>query len=178
MTIVNIFDAVLAGDYKAFKNFYDGNINCINKYTDLNLLQTVMCKEDKYDERIKIISYLIKEGIDVNKVGGKAKGNALHILYSSSNQVDENYLMSVTKELVSAGIDINQKDKYGAIPFSNLIAGKIDNKLVEKIFCYLYKTGLDCSIKDNYGNSCLDYAKKFSWRMDVVELMEKYENEN
>ena len=124
-----------------------------------------MCKEDKYDERIKIISYLIKEGIDVNKVGGKAKGNALHILYSSSNQVDENYLMSVTKELVSAGIDINQKDKYGAIPFSNLIAGKIDNKLVEKIFCYLYKTGLD-------------YAKKFSWRMDVVELMEKYENEN
>ncbi len=178
MTIGNVFDAVLAGDYKIFKHYYDGNINCINKNTNLNLLQTVVCKEDRYNERREIINYLIQEGIDINRVGGKGKGNALHILFSSSNQIEDEYLIFVTKKLVSAGININQKDKFGAIPLSYLIAGKIDNKLVGKIFIYLLDEGLDFSIKDKYDNSCLDYAKRFSWRADIVQLMEKYGNEN
>ena len=172
MAIVNVFDAALAGDFEVFKQYYDGNINCINKFTKLNLLQTAVCAGNRINERIDIISYLIKEGIDVNYVGGKDKGNALHILYSFNN-FDEKYIVSATKKLVEAGIDVNQKNKFGAIPFTNLIAGKADNKLVKEMFYYLHDAGMDCSIKDNYGNTCLDYAKRFSWRSDIVELMEK-----
>ena len=178
MTIGSVFDAALVGDFKLFKQYYNGDINCIDKYTNLNLLQTVLCEEDRYNERIEIITFLIEEGIDVNKVGGKSKGNALHILYSSSDQISEEYLIDVTEKLVRAGIDINQKDKFGASPLSYLIAGKIDNRCVKKIISYLIDVGLDCCAKDNYGNSCIDYAKKFSWRTDIIELMERDKDEN
>lgn len=171
MTITNIFDAALCGDLEKIKHYYDGNINCVNESTKLNLLQTVVCGKEKYRERLDIISFLIHEGIDVNSQEGKDKQNALHLLYSSLTLKDEEFILSATKILVSAGIDVNQKDKFGAIPLSYLIAGKLGNSKIEPILIFLIESGTKCNEKDNYGNSCVDYAKQFSWREDILEIM-------
>ena len=81
MTITNIFDAALCGDMDKLKQYYEGNINYIDKCTKLNLLQTVMCGNDKYLERLDIVSFLIQEGIEVNYQGGKNK-KMLYICYT------------------------------------------------------------------------------------------------
>jgi len=39
LRITNIFDAVREGTYDDVKKFYNGNINIIDEYTGLNLLQ-------------------------------------------------------------------------------------------------------------------------------------------
>ena len=67
MTITNIFDTALCGDLEKIKHYYDGNINCVNKSTKINLLQTVVCGNEKYRERLDIIAFLIQEGIEVNQ---------------------------------------------------------------------------------------------------------------
>lgn len=172
MTITNIFDAALCGDLEKVKQYYEGNINCVNKYTNFNLLQTVMCGDENYTERLEIISFLIQEGIDVNFQGAKDKENALHLLYSSITLIDEKFVLSATKMLVAAGIDINQKDKLGATPLSYLISGKLENSKLKPVLLFLIESGAECNEKDNYGNSCVDYAKQFSWRKDIVEILE------
>ena len=74
--------------------------------------------------------------------------------------------------LVAAGIDINQKDKFGAISLSYLISGKLENSKIKPILLFLIESGVKYYEKDNYGNSCVDYAKQFSWRKELAELME------
>lgn len=177
MTITNIFDAALCGDMNMLKQYYEGNVNCVDEYTKLNLLQTVMCGNGKYMERLEITSFLIHEGIEVNAQGGKNKKNALHLLYSSTKLIDEKFVLSATKMLVNAGIDVNQKDKFGAIPLSYLISGKLETSEIEPILLFLIEVGTKCNEKDNYGNSCVDYAKQFAWRNNLVTMMEE-ENDN
>lgn len=172
MTITNSFDAALCGDFEKFISYYEGNVNCVNENTKLNLLHTVMCGSEKYDERIRTISFLIKEGIEVNSLDGKDKQNALHLLYASYDFYDENFVLNATRLLIDAGIDVNQKDKYGAIPLAYLIARKLNNDQIRPILRLLIENGAECNSKDNYGNSCIDYAKQFPWREDIVELLE------
>lgn len=77
--------------------------------------------------------------------------------------------------LVETGIDVNQKDKFGGIPLSYLIAGKLENSKIEPILLFLLECGTKAKEKDKYGNPCVDYAKQFPWRKDVVALLEKGE---
>lgn len=171
MTIINVFDAALEGNLRKFKQLYKGNINIINEDTKLNLLQTVVCRGGNYSERLKIIDFLLEKGIDVNYVKTTNGMNALHLLYSSYID-DVDYIYTVTKKLIQKGINVNEKNKYGAIPLSYLIAGKLDTEELNPIFRYLVEMGSDYNSKDNYGNSCLDYAKQFSWRTGFVQMVE------
>lgn len=42
----------------------------------------------------------------------------------------------------------------------------------------LIENGSNYNDADNYGNSCLDYASKFSWRTEFLEFVKEFENEN
>lgn len=171
MTIINVFDAAREGDINEFKRLYKGDINIIDKYTKLNLLQMVLSEKGNYIQRLKIVHFLLKNGIDVNYVDRKDRMNALHLLYSS--YVDDiDYIYKVTKKLIQYGINVNEKNKYGANPLEYLIAGKLDTEELKPLFKYLIKSGADYNAKDNYGNSCLDYAKQFSWRTGFVQMVE------
>ncbi|SCY28549.1 hypothetical protein [Butyrivibrio sp. INlla14] len=169
--MITIFDAALMGDFELLMKMYKGDVNCINEDTKLNLLQTIMCGDGNYEQRKAMVFFLIDEGIDINYQGGKHKRNALHILYSSLNIRDEEFIITITNTLLEAGIDINQKDAFGAIPLSYLISGKLGNGVVKSLLSVLKKYGVKCHEKDNYGNSCVDYANQFPWRKEIAEEM-------
>ncbi|MFV0395300.1 MAG: hypothetical protein ACK5LC_13045 [Coprobacillaceae bacterium] len=86
--------------------------------------------------------------------------------------------MNVTKLLVEKGINVNGRDKNGAIPLQYLItANKLTTKELLDTFKYLLKCKSDYKNINNYGKSCLDYAGQFSWRNDFLYIVEEYENE-
>ena len=117
MKILNEFDAVRYGTYTEFKSFYSGDVNVMNKYVNLNLLSLSMVNDINEEEKLKIINFLISEGIDVNFQDSKFKRNALHWFYFSNFRPSVKYMLEITKLLVENGLNINAVDKYGAIPF-------------------------------------------------------------
>lgn len=174
MLITDIHDAAREGSFHKLKLYYQGNVNLINESTKLNLLQTVICGKNNYKERLEMIDFLLSEGIDVNYLEEREQMNALHLLYSSVSIKDAEYLYVVSKKLIEKGIEINQKDRYGAIALSYLVSGKIGTEELRSLFEYLIDKGVDYNSKDKYGNSCLDYARQFPWRKGFVDMVEVY----
>ena len=178
MKIVNVFDAVMEGNFEEFKKLYKGNVNEINEFSKFNLLQTALVESNNEKERIKIIDFLIKNGIDVNYKDCKYQRNALHVVFFNFLRGDIDYLESVVKLLVDAGVDINAVDKYAAIPLKYAITiCKLNTEALKDIYSDMIKAGADYNLKDSFGKSCIDYAKEFSWRNDFIKIVEENEND-
>lgn len=178
MKIVNIFDAIKAGNYEEFIKFYDGNIGQINTFSKLNMLQMAMTDSSNPQSRIDIIKFLIFNGIEINYVDAIYRRNALHILYISNTKTSPYYLYDVTKFLIDNGIDVNATDKYGAISLSYLISVcKANTQELKDLIYYLLKKGADYDKKDNYGKSCIDYAHEFPWRNEFIDMVGGVKND-
>ena len=179
MKILNEFDAVRYGTYTEFKSFYSGDVNVMNKYVNLNLLSLSMVNDINEEEKLKIINFLISEGIDVNFQDSKFKRNALHWFYFSNFRPSVKYMLEITKLLVENGLNINAVDKYGAIPFRYaLTTNKLPTIELKSVYEYLLEKGSDYNIKDIFGKSCIDYMKEFSWRNDALDTIKEFENGN
>ena len=169
MRITDIFDVVRDGTYSEFLKFYTGDPNLFNKYTGLSLFQLVFVNDHNTDEKIKMIRFLI----DVNFKSPKDQRNALHIFYFSVLRPDPQYMLKVTQLLVEAGVDINEKDKYGAIPLNYAITVvKLPTETAMPVYKYLIDHGSNIYEKDSFGKACIDYAKEYSWRNGLISLME------
>ena len=148
MRITDIFDAVRDGTYSDFLKFYTGDPNLFNKYTGLSLFQLVFVNDHNTDEKIKMIRFLIL-------------------------RPDPQYMLKVTQLLVEAGVDINEKDKYGAIPLNYAITVvKLPTETAMPVYKYLIDHGSNIYEKDSFGKACIDYAKEYSWRNGLISLME------
>ena len=67
----------------------------------------------------------------------------------------------------------NGKDKYGAIPLNYAITVvKLPTEAAMPVYQYLIDHGSNICEKDNFGKTCLDYAKEYSWRNGIISLME------
>ena len=70
-------------------------------------------------------------------------------------------------------MDINQKDRYGAIPLQYAITVvKQPTEAILPVVQVLMDHGSNFCEKDSFGKTCLDYAREFSWRNDLIPLME------
>lgn len=180
MTICNIFVAAQCADMNEMRKFYSGDINCIDKFNKLNLLQNLLLNSGKYEERLEILDFLLKEGIDVNYIDEKDKYNALHCLYYKTQfgdgVLDGKYVFTVTKMLLDKGLNVNAKDKYGAVSLYYLLVGRLGNDDVKPILSLLLDRGVDYLGEDNYGNSCMYYAKEYPIRTEIVEILENHNN--
>lgn len=177
MRITNIFDAVREGTYDDVKKFYNGDINIIDEYTGLNLLCLAVVNDKNPHDKINIIKFLISEGIDVNYKDNKYNRNALHNFYFNVLRPSNEYMMQISKILISSGIYVNATDKYNAIPLKYVIT--INKKATEEIkpvYLYLLKEGSNYMQKDIFGKSCIDYANEYSWRTDFIKIVEEFKN--
>lgn len=174
MRIINVFDAAIDGRYEDFISKLNGNINLINKYTGLNLLQTAVLSEVFLDDKISIIKYLISHGVDINYLERKNRRNALHLFYFEIGRLPPKYIQEVTKLLIKAGIDINAKDRYHANPLKYAVTNLTHpTQDIRSVYEYLIQMGADYRNKDIFNKSCLDYAKEFSWRNDFLNIVEE-----
>ena len=136
MVLRDIFDAAGEGTFEEFHSLYKGDVNQIT-HEKLNLLNMVLTSNTLLDEKLKIIQFLIDEKIDVNCLDSDNR-NALHNLFQfkANWRVDVEYATKVMSMLLKAGINVNQVDKYGAIP---LIAAITVLKLTTKEALPLYE---------------------------------------
>lgn len=171
MKISNVFDAVREGTFKEFKKYYK-NVQEIDKYVAMNLLCLAVSNDCNWEEKIKIIEFLLSEKIDVNFISSKDKRNALHYLYFCNKKPAIDFLTKTSELLISYGLNINAKDKFGAIPMQYLISNNLPTQDLTPLFSFLIHHGSDYTEKDNFDNNCLDYAKQFSWRNDFIDLIE------
>jgi len=177
MVIVDIFDAARDGTYKEFLSFYSGKVNLTDKHTGLNLLCQVLCNDKNSDDKLKIIEFLISEGIDINFKDKKMDRNALHTFYFGVWRPNPDYMFEVTKLLVENGIDINAKDKYNAIPLKYAVTlTKHPTEMIRSTYEYLLIQGSDYKNKDVFDKSCIDYSNEYSWRNDVIKIIEEIED--
>lgn len=178
MTISDVFDAVREGTYEEFLKWYDGNVNQIDKYTNLNLLEMAVVNDKQMQEKIKIIDYLLEHGININFVDSKNKRNALHQFFFSVNRAEKEYYLMITERLVKAGIDINAEDKFNAIPLKYAITvNKLTTGDMEEVYKYLLKNGSSYAHTDVFGKSCIDYANEYSWRTGFIDIVKEMQND-
>lgn len=178
MKILTVFDAILDGTYEDFINFYDGNISEENQHTNLNLLLTALLNDKNPNDKLRIIEYLISEGVDINYVDSKYKRNALHTFFFNVVKGPTEYMEQVVELLVNNGVSVNQLDKYDAIPLKYAITNsKKTTEDLEQTYRFLLEQGSNYKHKDTFGKSCLDYAKEYSWRNGFIDIVEEYKNE-
>jgi len=180
MKIINVFDAARDGTYAEFKYYFKkSDINIENKYVDMNLLCLTVINDTNYQDKVKIVEHLISEGININFISPKDKRNALHILCYCNRRSNVNYLLEVTKILIENGIEVNAKDKYGAIPLEYAITtNNLPTSELKELYTFLIQQGSDYLHKDEFNKSCVDYAKEYSWRNEFVNIVEEFENES
>lgn len=175
---MDIYEVVKMGNYADFIKCYNGKINMVDKYTQLNLLQTALTRNEKLDEKMKIIEFLLKKKIDINYIGGKHKRNALHIFFFNIKRTSIEYYMNITTLLIKNGIDINKEDEYGAISLNYLLSlNKLSDEELKPLYILLLQAGADYLKKDKFDKSCLDYAKEYSWRKGFLELVGGYQDD-
>lgn len=179
MKKLDLSDILEEADYDLFLKFFEQDkVNLVTSLSTLNNLELTLIYGTNPIDRIKIVKHLIASGIDVNYIDKKNKRNALHYLFSNVTRADISFYLDATKILIENGININQRDKYGAIPLSYAIANvKLDSETLKPLYMMLLENGSNYNDKDDYGNSCLDYASKFSWRNEFLEFVKEFENE-
>lgn len=168
--LTDVFDAVRDGSYTDFLYFYQQNpdVNQVGWTGKFSLLQAVFTGTSDIEEKKKICHFLLNENVNINYTN--EDGNALHILFQQSHvwKATVADLLELTELLIKNGIDVNVKDKYGAISLSYAISTlKFPTEELVDLHRLLLHSGADILSEDNYGNSCLYYAKQFPWRLDM-----------
>ena len=175
MKITNVFDAVRDGTFEDFIHFYKGNPDEIDENLDLNLLGLALVNDENTNEKIKIIQFLISEGVDMNFVDTKYKRNALHTFYFNVLRPSPEYMLLITKLLIENGIEVNALDKYNAVPLKYAITiTKLPTEEIKQVYLYLLKNNVAYETKDIFGKSCIDYMKEFSWRNNLLAIIKEF----
>ncbi|MGE7631407.1 hypothetical protein ACQKMZ_03415 [Bacillus paramycoides] len=84
------------------------------------------------------------------------------------------YELEITRLLIDNKININAWDKYNAIPLKYAITiNKLSTEDNKDMYKLLIKKGSNYNLKDQFGKSCVDYAKEYSWRNDLLTIIEE-----
>ena len=55
---------------------------------------------------------------------------------------------------------------------------KLSTKDNKEMYKLLISSGSKYNLKDEFGKSCVDYAKEYSWRNDLLTIIEECEYES
>lgn len=106
-------------------------------------------------KRLETINALLDNGANVNIVNGEESG-VLHHFVSQEECTPEMF-----QRLIVAGADVNARDMNGRTPLHEFF---VTPHACELLFRY----GADITIKDNFGETCLEFA---SQRIEQTQLI-------
>lgn len=184
MTNHNIYEAVEHGDIIGMKLYYYFRFlkgygkNSVDHIYKFNVLQHVLLNNENEKNKLKMIKFLIKKGVNVNYIEPESNMNALHFLYTLNEHASTDYLIKVTRMLLNAGINVNIADCHDGIPLDYAIAS-LHASTVELMPIYemLIKKGSDYLRISRHGKSSMDYAKELPYRKELYEYMKEITNE-
>ena len=173
---IRIYDVAREANYEEFMKMYKEDNKVIYSTLADTVLISALFGEEPYNERFKIIKFLVEKGVDINYPTRAKKMNALHWLYYLGGRPNKDYLFEVTKLLVEHGVNLNVQDFNGSIPLKYLLASiNLPTEEIAETLKYLLEKGSDYIIKSKNGWSCLDAAKNLSWRNDFLDMVKEYE---
>lgn len=119
----------------------------------LKLLGVSGTNDKNQNEKLKIFSFLISEGICINYIDKKDKRNALHIFCFSIPRLSSEYILEVIKLLIKGGLYVNERDKYHTILLKYAITiTKVAAEDIRSVYQYLLEKGQSICIKIFLGN--------------------------
>lgn len=153
------FDAIRNGDVKLVNRLIAEDEEVLNKANTSGHSPLIIAA---YHNQLEIVSLLIEKEVDLNY--SFSQGNALHGACFKGH-------FEVAKRLVISGIEINSKDENGSTP---IIYATLFRH--EKLAEFLFKNGANPTLKDNTGDSAVDYAKSLGLE-NLVHLYSSFKNE-
>ncbi len=176
----DIFCVSSEGSLDDFLKIYKSeDANKIKDGSKISLLQLIVLNWKNSKDRIEMLKKVIMDGADVNYIFKKDYNrNALHLLYMNFRDNDYEVIYELTKILIEAGIDLNEKDDFDNIPLKYAICVlKSTTQELKPLYLLLIENGSGYNNIDVFGKSCLDYAKEYSWRNEFLDIIEESEND-
>lgn len=180
----DIYEAAKHGDIIGLKLYYYFRFlegygkNSVDHIYKFNVLQHVLSNNDNEKNKLKMIKFLIKKGVNVNYIEPESNMIALHFLYSLNEHASTDYLIKVTRMLLDAGINVNIADCHDGIPLDYAIASlHASTEELMPIYEMLIKKGSNYLRISRHGKSSMDLAKELSYRKELYEYMEEIKDE-
>ena len=169
---MNIYLTAKLKNYDSFIEMYNQDVKEYDE-KGKSLLFYALANNDP-DARYSITSFLLDKGLNPI-VSNEENENLLHILFSRTTQ-DKKQTFELFKRLVEAGVDIGQFDKKNQQPLQYIINSKYTDEELEPIYDIIFSFDkLKLDIKNAWGCSVVDLAKKLPYRKALLDRMDKYE---
>lgn len=125
------------------------------------------------DTRYKISSYLLDKGVDVKYVN-KYNQSVFHVLLGQV-QNDVPSVCRLCERMIAMGADINVLDKNNVLPLKYILNMKYTDEELKPLYdLWFSQPNVILDVKDKWGLTPIDFAKKVPYRKEIVERMEKY----
>jgi len=124
----------------------------------------------KPEVRYEICNFLLDRNIDV-KALNKENQSILHIILGQAEQ-DVRKLTDLCKRLIDKGADINVIDRRKTVALKSILAMKYtDAELAPLYDLWFSQPYVELNIRDKWGLTPIEFAKKFPYRDDAVKRM-------
>lgn len=123
--------------------------------------------------RYLISKYLIDKGVRIDEIN-ECGENLLHVLLSRTKH-DLEQTKDLCELLISKGIDINQIDEKGRVPFQYIINMKYTDEELEPLYELWFSCGnILINHKNAWGKTPLEIAEQIPYRCKIAERMKQY----
>lgn len=123
--------------------------------------------------RYEICNFLLDRDIDVTKLN-KENQSILHIILGHVEQ-DIPKLTILCSRLIKKGADINVVDRHKAVALKSILAMKYtDAELAPLYDLWFSQPYVELNIRDKWGLTLLEFAKKLPYRDNVEKRMMSY----
>jgi hypothetical protein len=123
--------------------------------------------------RYEICNFLLDRDTNVTALN-KENQSILHVVLGHVKQ-DIPKLTSLCKRIIDHGADINVLDKQKTVSLKSILSMKYtDAELAPLYELWFSQPYVELNIRDKWGLTPIEFAKKFPYRDDVVKRMMSY----
>jgi ankyrin repeat protein len=138
------------------------------------LISAVLGRQDE-GERRRIVRRLLDDGADPNFASPRGEDGLMLCLKYGARDWSAEGLAWVTRELLSAGLDVARRDRWGNDALMLAVCNtRQPSGELEPVWRELLGAGADPTVPGPQGKTTLDWAREFGWRRDFLGVAAEY----